>query len=391
MTTSSPPPSVVERLRHDLHRIPAWGYDTVLAFTVLAMVLTSGALRINDWIYYRAGARLLFGNVGLNLYAVRPGIQIGPLALAFAAPLDALGNGSKVPGSILAAALLIPALALTRAVARDALGATLVERTLLPGTLLVALGWFTIVAIGQYGDALALVGTLVAMRQLQLGRPAIAGVAFALGVAAKPWTFAALPVLLLAPGRGRVRAMVAAAVVIAATWLPFVISDHRTLHAGRAVYVVPPDAWQRLVGIGDVGPWWWRAAQLLVCWLVALPWVVRAGRTGDFSVGVIEVAAITALVRLMTELGTWGYYVAAALPLVLGLELVRRSGRFPTATALLCVAIVNLEPVIGGTAAAIIRLALLVAALVVCVRATNAYAVQMPLPGNSQNPGQRLT
>lgn len=354
-------------LRERAQTLPPWTVDVALAVLVAAAIMTSGATTVNDWRFYAQGADTLTSSSSLDLYATTPWIQIGPLALFVAAVIDLLPGSALMTSVLVISLLFIPVMALLR-LAFTTLGRD-PRITLDRGWVraLLALGWFPVAAISQLGDVLALIGLLAAAVLLMRGSPWWAGTVFALGVAAKPWILASLVVLAFAPRASRWRAAVAAGLVGLACWLPFVMSDSRTLEAGRIQYYVPPDAWQRWFGVGDLAPDGWRAWQLAVIWLAMLPWFIRAVRRGDWNHWVPLVLGATTLLRLATELGTWTYYVSVSLPLVLLAERACAPDRRPYATWLTLFAAVNFEPVIGGTAAAALRLSAFAAALALLV------------------------
>jgi hypothetical protein len=106
----------------------------------------------------------------------------------------------------------------------------------------------------------------------------VTGLLVGLAVDAKPWALIFLPILLLAGGAdpadpgpagvARLRAFAlaagSAAVVIAAGWLPFFITDPATTTAARYTIVNLPDSALRALGVAaPKTPSWDRLAQVI--------------------------------------------------------------------------------------------------------------------------------
>jgi len=378
--------SLRARLHDDLRRVPAWAWDVVLAITALAMVVSSGAATKTDWSYYDAGQRLLFGDDGLRIYALHPVYQIGPLGLGLAKVIAAVPGDGRLWDAAVLSALLVPVLALTRRLVSIARPEGLATSTYVLGWLVIGFGWFPLVAIGQLGDALALLGALGAMLLLVRHRPELAGVAFGLGCAAKPWILVLLPLLLFARSRDLVRAVAAATVVGVLTWGPFVLAAPGTLRAARPTFFVPTNDWQRLAGVGDGAPSWWRTAQLLVCWGVGLAMWARTRGEPDQLVGLLATAGVLSLVRLLTDLGTWPYYVTVALPLVLLADVATRARRVPWPTLVAFLPILALGALMGDVGEAAYRVLSLLVALVLLGRAW--WVTTSPVAGTGRGGGR---
>jgi hypothetical protein len=325
--------------------------------------------RAVDWQYYLRGARGLFGDSGLSIYALDPNVQLGPLSLLLAAAADLLPGGDQPPTAIaLTSALLVPTLHVVRRLA-EALG----KGPLHPAAMgFIAVGWFSLAMIGQPADALALLGALAAIG-LVAHRPALAGTALAVGALFKPWTLALAPVLLAAPSTsGRIRAIGMCGLVGVTGIAPFLIADPGTLGAGRVAFYVSDTTWLRFVGMGDVGPDGWRGVQLAACLAVGivLAWLARG--SGALRTAVV-IATGCALMRLMTDLGTWPYYVSVVLPLAALVDATRlvpwpsrttepqapttgAKAPWPWVTTLTFVSLINPSPPLSPSAAAVVRL-----------------------------------
>jgi hypothetical protein len=369
VAASPPPGGSLERLRRDLRRLPTLAVDALLATLVMVAALTSGSGV--DWAYYVRGARGLIGESGLSLYAVDPNIQLGPLSLISAAAFDAVpGGDSAAVGIVVTCVLLVPTLTLVRRLA-IAMNDSRVHPAAIAA---IAIGWFALAIIAQPADAVALIGVLAAMG-LVAERPALAGALLAAGALFKPWTLALTPLLLAAPTiAGRVRAFATCGAVGLIGIAPFVIADPRTLDAGKVAFYVSDSTWLRFVGVGDIGPDGWRLLQLGVCVITGcmLAWLSRGA--SPLQVAVV-IAAGCAIARLITDLGTWPYYVSVVLPLTALVDVaaltqgarsrrgrstadraVQRARAWPWVTTLTFVGLVNASPPLAADLSAILRL-----------------------------------
>lgn len=359
--TASRQISVKQRLRTDVARLPAWALDMALAALVTCVAVRATESGSTDWRYYESGQRELFGGSGWSLYAAHPVYQIGPLALAVARAVAALPGDGETWNILTTGLLLAPTLLLTGRAVRAAAPRVPSTRTWTAGRLIIALGWFPLTVIGQLGDALALIGVLMAMDLLRM-RPVLAGVAYSLSVYAKPWTLVLVPVLLFAPARQRTWALGIAGTVGLISWGPFLAASASTMQAARPTFLVPEDAWQRVLGVGDAAPVWWRGLQLLVCWGLGIAlWAVGRDRR-PWQRWMVAAAGIIAIARLLTDLGTWPYYVSVAIPLVVAADMVTSSRALPVASALLFLTVLNTDDLLGAFLASAIRVTCLVAA-----------------------------
>jgi hypothetical protein len=283
---------------------------------------------------------------------------------------------------VLTALLLVPVLALCRRLVSVIRPGNSRNLAYVLGVITVGLGWFPLVAIGQFADAMALIAALAAMVVLLHERPMMAGALLAVGCAAKPWTLVLLPLLFFTPSPARIRAVLTATLLVLITWGPFFLASPETLSAARPPFVVPAYAWQRLVGIGDAAPTWWRGVQLAVCWIVGLLVWRRSRRTGDWATGLAAAGGAIALIRVLTEVGTWPYYLSVALPLVWVADRALASESLPWATLLSFLPVVTLAEPLGDVGASTARVASLCLGLVVLLQRWGTLA----RGGSSQRP-----
>jgi len=296
---------------------------TVLSlWTVLFTVIHGGSLA-GSWHYFDTGARALIAvsdpGGGLHLYHSHPELQFGPISLLAALPFTLLPLAwAKVTAVVVmsAAGLVFVALA-SRLLPAGARG-----QILLPALLFIPV-WEELAArAGHLDDVLALtlaLGALLTLRQLRADTTAVL---LGLAVGAKPWALPFVFLLLALPADRRLRAVGWWTAVVAATWLPFVLGEPRTLAA--AGFRIPNSAGSalRVFGVSDSHtPVWCRAAQLVVGAAVAYA-LWRRGRPAAILLGVIAV-------RLLLDPGTWSYYTAGLLAATMIVDLVVPPRRWP--------------------------------------------------------------
>jgi hypothetical protein len=215
-----------------------------------AIVLATRGGPGGDWNYFREGYPLLvhgsydephrfttlhYGGGGLHLYAQHPFIQIGPLALLVFRLVAWLEGISSVLGVVLTIAV---GLATLRSLERLAGQLALPRRgdvrrlTLIVGPFLMYAWVQAFVAWRHLDDMLVIVGVTVAVFAIVHRRPWLLGLAIGLSVAAKPTAVAVVPLLFAFEWRNNARAVAAAGLVVAATWMPFALADLGTMHAG---------------------------------------------------------------------------------------------------------------------------------------------------------------
>lgn len=240
---------------------------------------------------------------GLHLYAARPDIQIGPLAILGVGLLDALFLG-KIVLAVVAGALLLllvtgrflELLAIHEGVPPERAGLAIV----VGGSALAAAFAVVVPGWGHIDDLAALTAMVAALYACRTDRALLAGVLLAVATGCKPWAaFAWAMLFLLPPGR-RTRGIAAFLLGSLVCWLPFVVGAPETLHALsafslRSIFGSLP--WQ--LGYATA-PWWIRPGQLvLTTGLVLL--CVRVRRPD-------LVLLVAALCRLTLDAGVFPYY-----------------------------------------------------------------------------------
>jgi len=276
-----------------------------------------------SWHFFDTGAALLSSDeagAGLHLYATHPQLQIGPLAFLAATPLAGLAfwlSGAIAAVTIAAAA---PAMLLSLS---HLPGLTISNRQRgLAAAVLMPVWAELAVHYTHLDDALALVLLVAAIHAVARSRPLAAALLLAASAGAKPWALAFVPLLLALPQirRRRCAALWLAAVV--AAWLPFVLADSRTLHAGG--FSIPNVASSSLRALGVTAastPSWDRPVQLLVG--VALGAVaVRRGRW-------LVVPAVVLAVRVLLDPGAYPYYTAGLVLATVVVDVGWRQTRWP--------------------------------------------------------------
>ena len=276
-----------------------------------------------SWHFFASGAALLSSGgsgAGLHLYATHPQLQIGPLAFLAATPLN--GLAFWVSGAIAAVGIAAAAPAMLQSLSRLP-GLTISNRQRGLAAVVLMPAWAELaVHYTHLDDALALVLLVGAMHAVARSRPLTAALLLAASAGAKPWALAFVPLRLVLPRlRWRRAAAVWLAAVVAA-WLPFVVADPRTLHAGG--FSIPNVASSSLRALGVTAastPSWDRPVQLVVG--VALGTVaVRRGRW-------LVVPAVVLAVRMLLDPGAYPYYTAGLVLATVALDLGWRQTRWP--------------------------------------------------------------
>ncbi|MGE5134905.1 MAG: hypothetical protein ACM32E_18610 [Gemmatimonadota bacterium] len=258
------------------------------------------------WFYFTDGAHLLFSPAGLHLYARHSELQIGPLTFLAMAPL-VFGLPGRVAG--LAAMVLMSGAGL--AVLGQLRGLRAVrgvsDRTFLAAGLCFMLVWAELaVTYAHPDDVLAILGTVLALRALDSGRPVAAALLLGLAAGCKPWALAFVPLLLLAGRRSWPRAFAVWTVTAALPWLPFLAADPGTLAAARYRIGVSPASALRLLGVHTAAaPLWDRPVQLALGITLGVL-AVRRGRGGAVILAVVAA-------RLLLDPSIKSYYDAGLL------------------------------------------------------------------------------
>jgi hypothetical protein len=300
------------------------------------------------WIFFVKGSSLLFdGNYNghnrpgfMHLYQNYPGMQIGPLAFAFAQVIRNLVPGQPIGPyqGVVLAQLIMSAIGLVTLVvirrialiARPELAATREFRlSFLAGGAIFMVAWMELAAAyGHLDDALALLLGTVALLTAITRHPALTGLALGLAADAKPWALIFLPVLLLTTGlmprsersvKASLRPLLIAAgctlAAIAAGWLPFFIADPLTVRALHYTIANMPNSALRALGVTAAQtPPWDRSAQIIVACVLGILAIAR----GRWS----AVLLLGAGARIALDPGVHGYYTPGIL-----LGALCRSGR----------------------------------------------------------------
>ena len=290
------------------------------------------ALHVRDagrsWHFFASAGDLLFSSNpggGLQIYAVHPQFQIGPLALAVAGGLQALGPAHAEVAVLAAMSATGPPL--LAAVWRLLPAAEQRNRARLLAAGLVFLPVWAEVAThyGHLDDLLALGCTVAAAHALARRQPVWAGLALAAATDAKPWAAAFAVMLLALPRKDWPRALAVFAAGVLVAWLPFLLADPHTLAAGR--FTIPNDhsSALRAIGINAAStPWWDRPAQLALG-LAGGALAVRRGRWP-------AVILIAVCARVLLDPGVYSYYTSGALLGTVLADLVITRWRLPWLT-----------------------------------------------------------
>ncbi len=255
-----------------------------------------------SWHFIVAGSRALFSPNGLALFALHPDLQMGPLTFLAAAPFTLLlpaGLGMWLGFAFLLAVGLLLVRELRSVMRPDD---ALAERRWLLVSMAVLVGWGEIaVHYGHLDDAMALLFAVVAVRLVRSEHPYLAALAVAVAIDFKPWAVPVIAVLLLAPAARRWRAVLLAAAVVAAVWVPFAVGAG-TGGLNALTFTLPVDpssSLHLLTGAGST-PFWCRPVQLLGGLALALV----AVRSGRWSAAVMLVVAL----RMLVDPTTHNYY-----------------------------------------------------------------------------------
>lgn len=257
-----------------------------------------------SWHFFTTGAELLSSDepgAGLHLYATHPQLQIGPLTFLAATPLNGLPAWLSGAVAVAGIAATGPVMLLSLAHLPH-FSMTDSQRGLAAAVLMPV--WSELaVHYTHLDDALALLLLLGGMHAVARSRPIPAALLLAASAGAKPW---ALAFRAPAPGSPRDRwrrALLMWLPAEAAAWLPFVLADPRTLHAGGFVIPNVASLSLRVLGVAAAStPSWDRPVQLLAG-VVLLVVAVRRGRW-------LVVPAVVLAVRMLLDPGAYPYYTA---------------------------------------------------------------------------------
>lgn len=297
----------------------------VLLTITCAWVVFRHAGPAADWPYFREGSDLILGrrtqvistavagshlstlSGGLHLYAHYPEMQFGPLTLFLIAALRAAtGPYGREVTVTLGTLLCVPAVWLVQSAAdrwrpeaHDLRQRAVL--TVVGGSALLAVWTQATLRYGHVDDALVLFFSALAVWALARGDGLLLGVALALAVAAKPTGLVLLPLLLVVTGRARIVAAAVAAAGFLVAWLPYVLADPQTLHAGSPVIETAQATALHVLGLhGYLG--WVRPVQLGLSLAVGVAAVLR----GRWTAAILAASAG----RLLLEPGAVSYYTA---------------------------------------------------------------------------------
>ncbi len=285
-----------------------------------------------SWHYFAEGAHLLsnpgVNGGGLHLYAAHPDLQIGPLALLVAVPLNVLGpTGGRLVAELILA-LLGPLLLYVLLLARRRLSGASPAPFLLLGTgLLVMPVWSEVAThFTHLDDALAMGFCVLAVSAVIARRPYLSAVLLAAAIDSKPWAAGFVVLILALPSATRWRAGLLAALGVAGAWLPFVGADPMTLALSRFTIDNVDDSALHALGVYTANtPSWDRPAQAILGAVVAIV-CVRWGRWAAVPLAVVAA-------RLLLDPQTYPYYSSGLLVASAILDLLTPTRRWPLWTA----------------------------------------------------------
>jgi hypothetical protein len=276
-----------------------------------------------SWHYVVTGAALLTSDktgAGMSLYATHPQLQVGPLTFIAAATMN--GLPPWLSGAIAAAIIAAAGPAMLQSLSHlPHLSVTSRQRGLAAAVLLPV--WAELaVHYTHLDDALALVLLIAAMHAVARSRPLQGALLLAASADSKPWALAFVPLLLVLPRARWNRAFLMWAAAVAAAWLPFVLADPQTLHAGK--FTIPNVASSSLRALGVTAastPAWDRPVQLILGVVLGAV-AVHRGRW-------LAVPAVVLAVRMLLDPGAYPYYTAGLVLATVILDLGWRQTRWP--------------------------------------------------------------
>lgn len=281
------------------------------------------ALKVgSSWDFFPKGARLLFSDRGLHLYATAPNLQIGPLAFLVAEPLRFLGPSSGRYTAVVLLTALGP-LALWLASRIEVGGAVVANgRLLLAGLVLLPVWCEVATHFAHLDDVLALLLALWALISVERRRPIVAGLLLAAAADSKPWAIAFAPLVLALAAPLRIRATLAWLGGLVVVWAPFVLADSRTLRAARFRIPTAASSSLRIFGVHAAKtPAWDRPAQLALGIAVGAL-AVHSGRWPA-----VLLAAVAA--RLLLDPATKPYYTSGLVVAAVVVDLWLTDRRVP--------------------------------------------------------------
>lgn len=252
-----------------------------------------------DLTFFVDAYRGTVGDEGLRVYAERPNIQSGPIALLSIGLLTDLGvHAFPLVVAVLFVVTMVAVFRMDAARGRS--------RVVLGLGGLIALAWWRTFAFqGHLDDAATIALAVMAVAALERRRPVTAAVALGVALAVKPWALFLLPMLMRPSDTWRRRVLLPclSLAIGVVTWAPFLFASSDTVGGVKpSVWVAPDSVYRLYTGASSTMPTVLRLAQLGAC-LVAVAWVTLRGHVScALLVGVS--------VRLLLDGGTWSYYTA---------------------------------------------------------------------------------
>ena len=276
-----------------------------------------------SWHFVVSGGALLRSSGqlgGLHLYATHPELQMGPLTFLVAAPLSAIPEWMS--GLLASTAIAAAGPLLLHVVSRLPQMKVTARQRGLAAVVLMPVWAELAIHYTHLDDALALALLVAALHAVSRGRAATAALLLAASADAKPWALAFVPVLLALPRERWQRAAWSWVAGVALAWLPFVIADPATLHAGR--FSIPNVASSSLRPFGVTAPEtpvWDRPAQVLLGVALGIVAVLRRRW--------MVVPALVLAVRMLLDPGTYPYYTSGLVLATVIADLLWRRTRWP--------------------------------------------------------------
>ena len=306
----------------DARSMKAWLLILPGTLTTVMALAVGGPM--SDWDAATTGGHYLLSG-HLTVYADKPRVQMGPLALLLAGVLPG-------PVYMVAVCALLPLVLWIVTLPYPPTRQTYL-RALIGGMLLVW-PWAAFAVQGHADDALVVFGVLAMVSALALHREVWVVTGFLVAIAAKPTAILFLPLAFMHSRRAGILATLGGGLL----WAPFVLADvPGFLAAGPGQGELWPYSVPALLGsVPHTGiPGWVRPAQLVggvaLCWFLA-----RRNGPAAAAVGVFAF-------RVLLEPGTWNYYSTAIIAAAIMLDLQRgqRGQRVPWVTLLAFVSFVS--------------------------------------------------
>ena len=299
-------------LAADARSMKAW--LLILPGTLTTVMALASGGPMSDWDAATTGGHYLLSG-HLTVYADKPRVQMGPLALLLAGVLPG-------PVYMVAVCALLPLVLWIVVLPYSPTLQTYLRA--LVGGMLLAWPWAAFAVQGHADDALVVLGVLAMVSALKLRREFWVVAGFLVAIAAKPTAILFLPLVVMHSRRAGILATLGGGLL----WAPFILADvPGFLAAGPAQGDLWPYSVPVLLGsVPHTGiPGWVRPAQLVggvaLCWFLARHKGSVAAATGVFAF------------RVLLEPGTWNYYSTSVIAAAIMLDL-HRGWRVPWATLL---------------------------------------------------------